>query len=68
MRLHNEIEAYLHELEKVNKNAAVLYADIEHTAAQGSGWARALIQKHYNDETYQLQIDSHMRFYGEWDT
>ena len=68
MRLHNEIQAYLNQLAQEPKNAAVLYADIEHTAAEGSGWARSYIDKHYNDETYQLQIDSHMRFYGDWDT
>ena len=26
-----------------------------------------MIQRHYNDETYQLQIDSHHRFGLNWD-
>ena len=25
-------------------------------------------QRHYSNETYQLQIDSHMRFVKDWDT
>lgn len=68
MRSSNEIHAYLEEVAKLPKNAAVLYEETDHTGAQGSYWARAHIQRHYKDETYQLQIDSHMRFYGEWDT
>ena len=27
-----------------------------------------MIQRHYNNETYQLQIDSHHRFAKGWDT
>ena len=26
-----------------------------------------MIQRHYNNETYQLQLDSHHRFLNEWD-
>ena len=25
-------------------------------------------QRHYNGETYQMQIDSHLRFDKDWDT
>ena len=27
-----------------------------------------MIQRHYNGETYQLQIDSHVVFVKDWDT
>ena len=27
-----------------------------------------MIQRHYNNETYQLQLDSHHRFAPNWDT
>ena len=54
MRLHHEIQAYLNELGQQQNSVALLYADIEHTAAEGSDWARAVIQQHYKDETYQL--------------
>lgn len=30
-------------------------------------WARNLIQQHYKDEDYTLQLDSHMRFVFGWD-
>ena len=41
--------------------------ELSHSHAKGSYVARSHIQKHYNDETYQLQLDSHHRFYGKWD-
>ena len=31
-------------------------------------FARHMIQRHYNNETYQLQLDSHHRFAKDWDT
>ena len=27
-----------------------------------------MIQRHFNNETYQLQLDSHHRFAANWDT
>ena len=30
--------------------------------------ARLMNQRHYNNETYQLQLDSHHRFVEGWDT
>lgn len=35
--------------------------------SRGVCWARSLTQSLYNGETYTLQIDSHMRFYPNWD-
>lgn len=36
--------------------------------AKGPNWARAKIQKEYDNEEYYLQIDSHMRCIKNWDT
>lgn len=36
--------------------------------AKGPNWARAKIQKEYNNEEYYLQIDSHMRCIKNWDS
>lgn len=35
--------------------------------ARGPCWARWRIQQYYNNETFQLQIDSHTRFEKDWD-
>lgn len=35
--------------------------------ARGVGWARALVQKLWQQERYTLQIDAHMRFADRWD-
>lgn len=52
-----------------------VYADrireihMSHHAAKGPVFARFLIQKYlYRDESFYLQIDSHMRFEQNWDT
>jgi hypothetical protein len=42
--------------------------DIPYTESNGACWARHLIQQLYKNETYTLQIDSHMRFEKGWDT
>ena len=41
--------------------------DIPYQEAKGVCWARHLVQQLYKDETYTLQIDSHMRFVKDWD-
>lgn len=41
--------------------------DIDHKDSQGVCWARNLVQKLYNGETYTLQLDSHHRFVKNWD-
>ena len=40
---------------------------IDAAASQGCCWARSQAQKFYNNETYWLQIDSHMRAVYGWD-
>ncbi|QNA96800.1 hypothetical protein G4G30_16825 [Stenotrophomonas maltophilia] len=41
--------------------------DIDYVHSKGCGWARNLAQRRYRGEHYNLQIDSHHRFSGEWD-
>lgn len=42
--------------------------DIDYMDSKGVCWARAEINKLYNNETYVLQLDSHHRFVQNWDT
>ena len=41
--------------------------NIWHENAKNVYHARYMIQRHYNGETYQMQIDSHHRFAKGWD-
>ena len=41
--------------------------DIPHQESKGVCWARHQVQQLYKDETYTMQIDSHMRFEKNWD-
>lgn len=41
--------------------------DMDYVNSKGCGWARNLAQRRYRGEHYNLQIDSHHRFSGEWD-
>ena len=40
----------------------ILIIDVPHLETKGVCWARNLIQKQYDGETYTLQLDSHHRF------
>ena len=42
--------------------------NIWHEKASNVYVARFMNQRHYNGETYQLQLDSHHRFEKDWDT
>jgi [Skp1-protein]-hydroxyproline N-acetylglucosaminyltransferase len=46
----------------------VLVLQTHYSNAKGPVWARAIIQKEYQNEEYYLQIDSHMRTIKHWDT
>lgn len=41
--------------------------DIDYKESKGVCWARNLIQQHYKEEEYYLQLDSHHRFEKDWD-
>jgi hypothetical protein len=41
---------------------------VSHKRSKGVGWARHRVARLFGDEEYVLQIDSHTRFAGSWDT
>ena len=43
------------------------FGEIDASLSKGVCWARAFCQNEYSNETYFLQIDSHMRFAHNWD-
>jgi hypothetical protein len=45
----------------------LIVIDVPHTESRGVCWARHEIQRHYDGETYALQIDGHHRFAPHWD-
>jgi hypothetical protein len=47
------------------RNVEIL--DIPHDESLGCNWARSLLQKRWQNETYTLFIDSHHRFTTGWD-
>jgi hypothetical protein len=49
------------------KNQVLVLQD-HFSLAKGPNWARAKIQKEFQNEEYYLQIDSHMRTIKNWDT
>ena len=55
-------------LEEFRNDDRFRILDIPHEESNGACWARHLIQQLYKNETYTLQIDSHMRFEKGWDT
>ncbi|MGV2293059.1 GlcNAc-transferase family protein [Trinickia sp. YCB016] len=48
--------------------AKIELIDVPHYQTQGACWARHLIQQHYRDERYTMQLDSHHRFVNAWDS
>ena len=66
--LDSDLNRYLVEAAKLPKPPTILMENIWHLDAKNVYHARVMIQRHYNGETYQLQLDSHMRMSNEWDT
>ncbi len=54
-------------LEEYREDTRFRILDIPYNESNGACWARHLIQQLYKNETYTLQIDSHMRFEKSWD-
>ena len=52
---------------KLNDPPSILIENIWHEKAKNAYHARHMIQRHYQGETYQMQIDSHHRFDEAWD-
>lgn len=55
-------------LEYELNRARIDIINVEYYRSQGACWARHMAEKCYKDEDFFLQIDSHCRFIGNWDT
>jgi len=68
---HAEVDGTVtdfHVLRTELRGAVIDFIDVDYTLARGACWARHMIQQHYVDEIYTLQLDSHHRFVEGWDT
>jgi len=54
-------------LDEYKNDSRFIILDIPYKEAKGVCWMRAEIQKHYTDQEYYLQLDSHHRFLQDWD-
>ena len=50
------------------KSPSIIVENIWHENAKNVYDARNKIQRYYDSETYQLQLDSHHQFLPDWDT
>lgn len=57
-----------HQLDPLRGDARVLIFQVPWQSARGLGWARRLTDRMRGEETYTLQVDSHMRFSAGWDS
>jgi hypothetical protein len=55
------------DLSDYEKDSRFRILNIPHLESKGVCWARHQVQQLYGNETYTLQIDSHMRFEKNWD-
>lgn len=55
-------------LEEFHNDPRFRIIDIDYKDAQGTCWARHLLNEAYDGEKYTLQLDSHHRFVRGWDT
>jgi hypothetical protein len=63
---HNEADEW-DTLDEFKDDPRFRIINIPYQHSRGACWARSLIQKLYNKETYTLQLDSHHRFIKHWD-
>ncbi len=55
------------DLRNFENDSRFKFIKIPYQNSKGACWARNLIQQHYQNETYTLQLDSHHRFIDNWD-
>jgi|688.fasta_scaffold02922_44 hypothetical protein len=55
-------------LEEYKNDSRFKIIEIDYKEAQGTCWARHLLNEAYDGEKYTLQLDSHHRFVRGWDT
>lgn len=53
---------------KYKDHSNIIFISTNTSNAKGTGWARNKIQSFYNNETYTLWVDAHMRFTKLWDS
>lgn len=58
----------IHKLDEYVNDKRFKIISVHYSETKGCCWARSIIQKLYNNETYTLQLDSHHRFVKNWDT
>ena len=56
------------DINSISFGSQISYEHVEPSLSQGTCWARSKVQKFFNNETYYLQIDSHMQFEKGWDS
>ncbi|WP_193198601.1 GlcNAc-transferase family protein [Nostoc sp. MG11] len=52
---------------EILNSANINIIDIDYRESKGANWARSVAQKNWDNETYTLLIDSHIRFSKKWD-
>ena len=62
------LRAFIQEQESQSPSPRLNLEAIPHTAAKNAYYARYRLQQCFQSETFQLQIDSHMRLVPQWDT
>jgi Glycosyltransferase (GlcNAc) len=55
------------DLTKFKNDSRFKIVNIDYKESKGACWARYLLQQNYTDEQYTLQLDSHHRFFENWD-
>jgi hypothetical protein len=58
----------INKLEEYVNDKRFKIINIHYSITKGCCWARSMVQKLYDNETYTLQLDSHHRFVKNWDT
>ena len=68
MKIDENLNEYINEVQKRPNSPSILVESIYVENALNVYHARQMNQRHYKNETYQLQLDSHHRFVKDWDT
>ncbi|MGB5706321.1 MAG: GlcNAc-transferase family protein, partial [Arenicellales bacterium] len=58
----------IHDMDAFNHDNRFRIDKINYQDSKGCCWARNRVNRLYQEETYTLQIDAHMRFAPEWDS
>ena len=68
MEQDDELNELIADIRRRPNPPSILVENIWHKDAKNVYHARAMIERHYKGETYQMQLDSHMRVAPNWDT